>query len=248
MIGVFDSGFGGISVLSCLIKALPKAQFLYYSDSFNNPYGDKSEEELYIIVKRIVDYLIDRGCLIIVVACNTASALCIRRLREEYTIPFIAIEPAIKMVYDNNPAGKTLVMATKGTIVSEKFLALYHKYHTDNMILLSCNSLASLIEDGDYDKINNYLNEVIAPYRGVDNVVLGCTHYPLIKSNIRNVLGEVKFFDGSVGVSKELLRQIELKNIKLNFLDNYFIEFVDSSKDNFLKRKERFFKLLKENN
>ena len=214
MIGVLDSGIGGVSVLREIIKLIPKGHFIYYSDSVNNPYGDKSKDEVYVIVKNIVAYLLDKGCIAIVLACNTASAICVKRLRSEYPDTlFIAIEPAYKMVHDYNPEGNTLVMATKGTLESEKFLALYHKYDNNKTTLLSCSGLADLIEKGNMEDVNLYLENNLKKYKGVDNVVLGCTHYPLIKENIRGVLGVVKFFDGSVGVSKELLRQLELRNI-----------------------------------
>ena len=113
MIGVLDSGIGGVTVLREILKQGINAKFIYYSDSKNNPYGDKSEDKVYSIVKGIVDYLLDSGCIAIVIACNTASAICVKRLREEYpNTLFIAIEPAYKMVHDYNPEGKTLVMAT----------------------------------------------------------------------------------------------------------------------------------------
>ena len=108
MIGVLDSGIGGVSVLREIIKVIPKGHFVYYSDSANNPYGDKSRDEVYSIVKKTVDYFIKLNCVAIVLACNTASAICVKRLREEYpNILFIAIEPAYKMVHDYNPLGKT---------------------------------------------------------------------------------------------------------------------------------------------
>ena len=243
MIGVLDSGIGGVSVLREIIKLIPKGHFIYYSDSVNNPYGDKSKNEVYVIVKNIVAYLLDKGCIAIVLACNTASAICVKRLRSEYPDTlFIAIEPAYKMVHDYNPEGNTLVMATKGTLESEKFLALYHKYDNNKTTLLSCSGLANLIEKGNMEDVNLYLENNLKKYKGVDNVVLGCTHYPLIKENIRGVLGDVKFFDGSVGVSKELLRQVELRNINYDN-QKLKIEFIDSSMDD--SKKKRFRELLK---
>ena len=243
MIGVLDSGIGGVSVLREIIKLIPKGHFIYYSDSVNNPYGDKSKDEVYVIVTNIVSYLLDKGCIAIVLACNTASAICVKRLRSEYPDTlFIAIEPAYKMVHDYNPEGNTLVMATKGTLESEKFLALYHKYDNNKTTLLSCSGLADLIEKGNMEDVNLYLENNLKKYKGVDNVVLGCTHYPLIKENIRRVLGVVKFFDGSVGVSKELLRQLELRNINYDNKE-LKIEFIDSSKDD--SKEKRFRELLK---
>ena len=242
MIGIIDSGIGGVSVLREILKQGINANFIYYSDSKNNPYGDKSNDEVYSIVKDIVNFLLEKGCVAIVIACNTASAMCVKRLREEYPDTlFIAIEPAYKMVHDYNPKGKTLVMATKGTLASEKFLALFNKYDNNRTILLPCSGLAELIEEGNEVKIDRYLDDNLSRYKDIDNVVLGCTHYPLIKDNIRKVLGDIKFFDGSLGVSKELVRQLNLRGI--TFDDNsYSVEFIDSSGD--ASKERRFGELL----
>lgn len=241
MIGVFDSGIGGVTVLKEIIKLMPNQKYIYYSDSKNNPYGDREKEELFLIVDDIVNLLMNKGCKAIVIACNTASALCVEKLRKDYPeIPIIAIEPAYKMVYDYNFNGKTLVMATKGTLESEKFLRLYYKYDNHNTILKPCIGLAELIEEGNEEKIDKYLEENLSEYNDIENVVLGCTHYPLVKKNIAKVLGNVKFFDGSVGVSKELKRRLEEKGLLTE--EEFSIEFYDSS--NSKEKEERFYDIL----
>lgn len=238
MIGFFDSGIGGVTILQEAMKILPKHSFIYYSDSKNNPYGDKTIDELYEIVTTVVEFLINNNCKIIVIACNTASANCVDRLRMNYpnTI-FVATEPAYKMVHDFNPNGKTLVMATEGTIHSERFLKLYNKYDNHKTSLISCKGLAELIENGNDNEIKKYLYSKLSNYHNIKNVVLGCTHYPLIKDEIREVLGDVKFFDSSLGVARQLKRKL---------LDNMNLEgkiyFYDSSDDD--TKKERFFKIL----
>ena len=242
MIGVFDSGIGGSTVLKEIIKYLPNQKYIYYSDSINNPYGNKSEKELYNIVKKIVLFLISKGCKAIVIACNTASAICVEKLREEFKeIVFIAIEPAYKMVYDYNPSGKTLVIATKGTIESKKFLALYDKYNNHKTILKPCPGLAELIEKNDKEKINKYILDNLAQYKGIDNIVLGCTHYPLIKDNIKKVLGSINFYDGSKGVSLELKRQLERHDLLLD--SKLEITFYDSA--NKAEKESRFYEIIK---
>ena len=242
MIGVLDSGIGGVTVLREILKQRINAKFIYYSDSKNNPYGDKSEDEVYSIVKGIVDYLLDSGCIAIVIACNTASAICVKRLRSEYPDTlFIAIEPAYKMVHDYNPKGKTLVMATEGTIKSEKFLTLFNKYDNHKTILLPCKGLAELVEEGNEVKIDRYLDDNLSKYKDIDNVVLGCTHYPLIKDNLKRVLGDVKFFDGSLGVSKELVRQLELRGITFDN-ESFSVDFIDSSNNS--NKRARFMELM----
>lgn len=237
MIGVFDSGIGGVTVMKELIKILPNEDYIYYSDTINNPYGDKTNEEIVNISDKIVNYLINQGCKLIVIACNTASAISKDYLRNKYSIPIIAIEPAYKSV-DNE---STLVMATNATINSDKFHTLFNTYDNHNTILLSCSGLADLIEEGNKEKIINYLNNKIGEYRGVKNVVLGCTHYPLIKEEISKVLGPVTFYDGSVGVAKHTKEVLKENNILGNNTGK--ITFIDSSNN---KEKERlFYEILK---
>lgn len=173
-IGIFDSGIGGVTVLREIINILPNENYIYYSDSINNPYGDKKQEEIIEICDKIVQNLLKKNCKAIVIACNTASAVAAKHLREKYKeIPIIAIEPAYKMVYDYAYDNPTLVMATKGTIESEKFNILYNKYDNHKTELLECVGLADVIEEGNEEKIKNYLKENLGKYKGkVQNVVL----------------------------------------------------------------------------
>lgn len=238
MIGIFDSGIGGATVLKEILKILPNYHYVYYSDSINNPYGDKREDELCLITKNIVQELINKGCKIIVIACNTASAMCKDYLRSNFELPIIAIEPAIKQVALYNPQGNTLVMATKGTIESEKFLELYHKFDNKKMIIGDYPGLADLIEQNKTREIKKYLKEHLK-FQNVDNIVLGCTHYPLIKEELKEVLGNVNFYDGSVGVAnrlKELVHDINLEETEFK------IDFIDSS--NSEEKKKRFYEFL----
>lgn len=240
MIGIFDSGIGGVTVFKEILKQLPNYSYIYYSDSKNNPYGDKNKKELEKITENIVDILVKRGCKIIVIACNTASAICKDYLRSKFQVPIIAIEPAYKMVYDSNFLGKTLILATKGTLESEKFKELYRKYDNHNTKVYECVGLADLIEQNKSKEIDDYLNKHLGQFRGVENVVLGCTHYPLIKKQISKVLGNVIFYDGSLGVVHQLEKII--KKISLRQEESKIV-FFDSS---FLPYKEtRFWELLK---
>ena len=185
-IGIFDSGIGGVTVLKEIIKILPNENYIYYSDSANNPYGDKTKEEVIEICDKIVQFLLSKGCKVIVIACNTASAKAVSFLRDKYKkIPFIAIEPAYKMVYDYAYDKPTLVMATKGTIESEKFNLLYKTYDNHKTELLECIGLANIIEEGNKEKIKKYLANILSEYRGkIQNVVLRL--YTLSISSKRN--------------------------------------------------------------
>ena len=173
-IGLFDSGIGGVTVLKEILRILPNENYIYYSDSENNPYGDKIDKEILEICDDIVQQLINKNCKVIVIACNTASAKAVAYLREKYIgILFIAIEPAYKMVHDYAYDKPTLVMATKGTIESEKFNMLYHRYDNKKTELLSCVGLADIIEEGNREKILEYLKRELSKYKGkIENVVL----------------------------------------------------------------------------
>lgn len=245
-IGIFDSGIGGVTVLREILKLLPNENYIYYSDSKNNPYGDKSDRKINELCENKVKLFIKEKCKVIVIACNTASAKSAQYLREKYTdIPFIAIEPAYKMVYDYAYDEPTLVMATKGTIESEKFNLLYHTYDNHKTILLPCIGLADIIEEGNEDKIKTYLKEHLEPYRGkVKNVVLGCTHYPLVEDGIKEVLGQVTFFNGAPYLAKHLKEVLEEKHLINSKEMKGTIQFIDSSNDE--QKKKRFFEIIKE--
>lgn len=243
-IGIFDSGIGGVTVLKEIIKQLPEENYIYYSDSKNNPYGDKSDKEIIEICDNIVKFLLEKKCKVIVVACNTASAKAVKYLRDKYkNIQFIAIEPAYKMVYDYDYNKSTLIMATKGTIESEKFKKLYNKYDNHKTYVLPCVGLADIIEEGNKEKVKDYLKENISKYEGlVDDVVIGCTHYAFIQDEIKEVLGDVKFYYGASGVAKHVKAVLEEKGLLADKDNAGKIEFVDTS--NSKLKEERFYNFL----
>lgn len=250
-IGFLDSGIGGISVIRKAVRLLPNEDYFFFSDSVNNPYGDKSDKEIIDRCDELADLMInEKKCKAIVLACNTASAKAVSFLREKYAdTPIIAIEPAYKMVHDYNPDGFTLVMATRGTLESEKFHKLFYTYYNNNTSLLACVGLADLIEQNKKDELKEYLERNLHDYKGmVSNVVLGCTHYPLAKAEIREVLGDVNFFDGADGVSRQLKRVLAEKDLLNDKDEKFTIEFVDSSEtpEQQEQKKKRFFDLLSE--
>ena len=249
-IGFLDSGIGGSTVLTKTFALLPNENYVFFSDSANCPYGDKSDEEIIERCDKIVSLLInDYNCKAIVIACNTASAKASAYLRKKYSLPIIAIEPAYKMVYDRNPDGFTLVMATKGTLESEKFHKLYYKYNNHKTALIACVGLADIIEHGTKAELSDYLDKTLDEYKGkAQNVVLGCTHYPLAKKEIKNVLGDVEFFDGANGVSRQLKRVLDEKDLLSDSKEKGTVAFIDSSLDGKVReeKKNRFFKIISE--
>lgn len=216
-IGIFDSGIGGLSILKELLKILPHEDYLFYEDSIHNPYGEKSEEELFDITSNIVEYLIGEDCKLIVIACNTATTSCMNKLKEKYpNMIFVGTVPAIKVAYDNHYKN-TILLATPYTIQSTRVEELLHDYQDTNqkIYVVSGMNLANLIDNNDQESINKLLNELLLPYQDkADSIVLGCTHYPLIQNSIKQILPNCKILDGSVGVAKEVLHQLELHNLK----------------------------------
>ncbi|MBQ6497138.1 MAG: glutamate racemase [Bacilli bacterium] len=215
-IGVFDSGLGGLSVLKELRKILPDEDYIYYADSINVPYGEKTDEELLELTSKIVDYMIKEDCKLIVIACNTATTSCMLKLREKYPdIVFVGTVPAIKVAYDYNYKD-TIILSTPYTTKSKRVQELIHDYKRDdqNLYLVSGENLAGLIEEDSKEEIDKVLERILGEYRGkVDSIVLGCTHYSLIKEEISRVLPNIAILDGCVGISMEVKRQLENNNL-----------------------------------
>ena len=235
-IGVFDSGIGGFSILDKLREVLPDENYLYYGDSKNCPYGEKSDSDLLDITRNIVDYLVERDCKMVVIACNTATTKCIKKLRELYpTIIFIGTEPAIKVACDNNYKN-TLLMATPQTICSKRVEELIrdNKRDDQNIYLVPCLGLADAIENKDQDMINSILNNVLSKYKNsnIDSIVLGCTHYPFVSKEILNILPNVSLIDGSMGVARYAKYQLEKNNILNNDSIKGDLVIVNSKDDN----------------
>lgn len=210
-IGLFDSGIGGTTILNAIKKILPNVEYKYIADTKNCPYGEKSAEELRKITSARTKELADWGAEIIVIACNTATAGHITYLREKYpNIKFVGTEPAIKVAADSG-AKNILVLATPNTITSDRTKILIEKNQKpgQNIELLSCPGLADTIEK--YYSTDNrqpiidllktlFENITIIP----DTIVLGCTHYSLIKELISSFFPSAKLVDGSAGVARRV--------------------------------------------
>lgn len=195
MIGVFDSGVGGLSVWRELYKEFPGETYLYVSDSGYCPYGPKSREEVIERAVAITEFLISNGAEIIVVACNTATAAAINHLRSHYTIPFVGMEPAVKPAALNTRTGAIGVLATKGTFKGELYLRTLHKFASNAKVLEQVGEgLVELVENGETDtpQARKLIGKYIRPMleQNTDHIVLGCTHYPFLENVIREFAGE----------------------------------------------------------
>jgi len=210
-IAVFDSGVGGISVLRELVKQLPQESFLYFGDSANAPYGDRSTEQVRQLTLDAADMLIQRGTKALVVACNTATAAAITSLRETYPDTIvIGIEPALKVAADHFPQGRIGVMATQVTLREEKFAQQAERFPQIQLQLIPAPGLVELIEAGKCDTAETtaLLESILLPYKGkLDALVLGCTHYPFVRKQIQRILGaDVLLLDGGEGTARQTRR------------------------------------------
>lgn len=214
-IAVMDSGVGGVSVLRELRQLMPGEDYLYFGDSANAPYGEKSAGEVRALTVANAARLFEAGAKALVVACNTATGAAITALRERFPHhPIIGIEPALKPAATATDCPTVLVMATPLTLQQEKFEHLLAQYNRQARILtLPCHGLVELIEQGvtGGDAMDTLLDELFRPLRGerIDSVVLGCTHYPLARAAIQQAAGEgVTLFDGGAGTARETRRRL----------------------------------------
>ena len=240
-IGFFDSGVGGISVLKESLKILPKEDFVYFGDSINAPYGTKDVNEVKKLTFNAVDFLLDKGVKVVVIACNTATSAAIDALRDKYKdIPIIGIEPALKPAVEISRGKSVIIMATPMTLAEKKFSDLMEQYKSEvNMISLPCAGLVELIENGiiEGDQIQDYLRDKFKGFIKMDiaSIVLGCTHYPFIKDELIKVVGErTIIIDGSIGTVNQLKRQLTYSNILNDKKTNGIVTIYNSAINNSL--------------
>ena len=217
MIGIFDSGSGGLSVFRELHKLLPKENYIYYSDNAHCPYGEKSREYITDRARFITDFLLEKGADIIVVACNTATAAAISTLRAEYPeVPFIGMEPAIKPAVKKTKTGVVGVLATAGTLKADKYLNTREKWAEGVRIAEHIGQgFVELVESGNTNnpETEDIVQESLKPLleEGADVVVLGCTHYPFLSETINKVAKklyperELTIIDPAPAVAKHTL-------------------------------------------
>lgn len=229
-IAVFDSGVGGISVLKQLLKCMPGENYLYFGDSANAPYGEKTTEQVRKLTLAAAEKLLARGVKALVVACNTATAAAINDLREAYPDTLIVgIEPALKVAADRFPGKRVGVMATQVTLREEKFARQLHRFPDMQVQPIPITGLVERIEQG--EETESLLREQLAPYVGkLDAMVLGCTHYPFAAEEIQKILGQdTVLLDGSIGTAAHTRRLLE--NAGLLLEGNGSITIENSSSD-----------------
>jgi glutamate racemase len=219
-IGVFDSGIGGLSVFKALRAELPRESFVYVSDSGHAPYGERDAAHVIARSHAIVSYLMEQHHIkALVVACNTATALAIDTLRQTWPdLPIVGVEPALKPAALQSQTRRIGVMATRGTLASPKFKALVDSLQASvEVVQHACDGLADAIEHGDDSRIESLCQQAIKAMGEfgsgsgqIDQLVLGCTHYPFAASQLQALLGpQVRLIESGEPVARQTRRLLE---------------------------------------
>ncbi|WHT40273.1 MULTISPECIES: glutamate racemase [Myroides] len=213
-IGLFDSGIGGTTIWQEIHKLMPTEDTIFLADQKNAPYGTQTKEAILALSHKNVQYLVDQGCKLVVVACNTATTNAIQELRASFAIPIIGIEPAIKPASLLTKTSTIGVLATKGTITSDLFTSKLKLYPNVKIIEQIGYNLVTLIETGQLhsqemkDLLQLYLLPMVE--QGMDTLVLGCTHYPYLTPLIKTLIPEhILIIDSGEAVAKHTKKVLE---------------------------------------
>lgn len=240
MIGIFDSGIGGLSVFREIRKLLPEQGYIYYSDSAHCPYGEKSKEYIIDRACSITRRLMEMGVEIVVVACNTATAAAISTLREEFPIKFIGMEPAIKPAAALTKTGVVGVLATAGTLKAEKYLDTREKWAQSITVVEHIGEgFVELVEKGQTSgaEAEAVVQNSLVPLleAGADTIVLGCTHYPFLADTIKKVAAahgadgnSFHLIDPAPAVARHLLEVMEAEGIQTASPEGFSMELLCS--------------------
>ena len=240
MIGIFDSGIGGLSVFREIRKLLPEQSYIYYSDSAHCPYGEKSKEYIIDRARAITRRLMGMGAEIVVVACNTATAAAISTLRKEFPIKFIGMEPAIKPAAALTKTGVVGVLATAGTLKAEKYLDTREKWAQSITVVEHIGEgFVELVEKGQTlgAEAEAVVQNSLVPLleAGADTIVLGCTHYPFLADTIKKVAAahgadgnSFHLIDPAPAVARHLLEVMEAEGIQTVSPEGFSIELLCS--------------------
>lgn len=235
MIGIFDSGIGGLSVFREIRKVLPDQSYVYYSDNAHCPYGEKTREYIIERARTITRFLLEKGCEIIVVACNTATAAAIATLREEFPVKFIGMEPAIKPAAQATKTGVVGVLATAGTLRATKYIDTRARWAQNVRIVEHIGQgFVELVEKGitTGPEAESTVRNSLIPLldAGADMIVLGCTHYPFLSETISKVASEtypdrtIKIIDPAPAVARHLLEVMNEEGIQEKSPNGFHIE------------------------
>jgi len=215
-VGLFDSGVGGISIWQAVQKLLPYEHTIYLADNKNAPYGDKSKDEIIALSEKNTEFLLSKNAKLIVVACNTASTNAIPHLRQKFKVPFIRIQPAIKPAGLQSKTKKIGLLATKGTLKSQMLDELKRIIPTQDIEIITRygKGLVEIVEAHQMETPESYqlLKEYLEPMKtaGIDQLVLGCTHYPFLIPQMQKILGaDINIIEPSYAIAKQTKRILD---------------------------------------
>ena len=225
-IGILDSGVGGLSIWKEIVKNLPHESTIYLADSINCPYGDRTEDEIYILAKRLVKFLLDKKVKLIVLACNTITVFCIDKLRIDFpNIPIVGTVPAVKTAAELTKSKKIGILSTEPTARSEYQKDLINKFAKGCFVINKGESkLVPYIEKGDTksEKIKKILRDSLKEFlaKDVDVIALGCSHFPFLKDEIGEIMGDrVKILDSGEAIARQVKRVL-INNNHLSLSNN----------------------------
>ena len=243
-IGVYDSGFGGLSVWRELHRVLPNESLIYLGDGKNCPYGSLAVEQIRVLAEDAVKLLLERGCKMIVVACNTAPAAAIEYLRAKFSdVPFVGLEPAVKPACLTTQSKVVGVIATERSLTGEKFLKTLARYGEGVRVIKSIGRgfVEAVEQNAEQEESTEQLvREVIEPIiaEGADIIVLGCTHYPFLRDVIERAVGDrnVKIIDSGEAVGKRVESLLDEHELRAESGHTPVYEFVTLADESYRKR------------
>jgi glutamate racemase len=239
-IGITDSGFGGLSMVSEFQKSYPDVEIIYFADLKNAPYGEKDKSQVQALVQSASDVLIQEDVKAILLACNTATSVAVESLRNHLSIPIFGMEPAIKPALNATENEKVAVLATSLTLKEDRFLSLKNKIDPMNRIIsVNCPGLSDLIDQEKIDEAIEYVQAILLKedLQGIHSVVLGCTHYIFLKERLQILFPEISFFDGNKGTLNHIVNTCQIQksqqvNKQFNKQENWkFITNLNQSKN-----------------
>lgn len=215
-IGIFDSGIGGLTVAAAIRQALPRERLLYFGDNAHVPYGERTADGILSFSTAITKALLGHGCRCIVIACNTASSAALGPLRTRFPeVPIIGMEPAVKPAVEHTRTGVVGVLATRATVEGRALADVVERFSKGvEVIRQACPGLAQRIDNGDFDGpgTEQLLRGWVVPMleRGIDALVLGCTHYPLVRPLIEKIAGPgVRVIEPSAAIARRVAQVLE---------------------------------------
>ena len=244
-IGIFDSGYGGLTILNSIRKKLPQYDYLYLGDNARAPYGPRSFNIVYRFTLEAVKHLFEQGCNLVILACNTASAKALRTIQQN-DLPNIdpnkrvlgVIRPTVEKIGAISKSGNIGILGTSGTVQSKSYDMEINKLYPDfNVYSQSCPIWVPLVEnleangDGADFFVKKYINELLSQSKDIDSIILGCTHYPHIKDKIQSYFPNAVLIDGNIGVANRVKYMLETNNLLTESKTEGNVEFIQTKKE-----------------